>query len=95
MRCYLVMVHGVFDYHVKPLASGLDLAGFYAGRSVLARDQQDAVQRAFAKVDKGLARWSSDIRDGLVSVRLEADDVEPVPLWYVLRRSNRGHAFYA
>ena len=95
MRCYLVMVHGVFDYHVKPLASGFDLTGFYAGRSVYARDERDAALRAFIQINKGLARWSDDIREGLVSVRLEAEDVERVPFWYVLRRSNRGHAFYA
>jgi hypothetical protein len=95
MRCYLVLVHGLFDYHVKPLSSGLDLTGFYAGRSVFAQDEQDAAQRALAKVKNGLARWSTDIRDGLVSVRLEVEDVSRVPLWHVLRRSNRGHTFYS
>ena len=95
MRCYLVMVHGVFEYHVKPLASGFDLIGFYAGRSVLARDEHDATQRAFAQIDTELARLNDDIREGRVSVRVEAEEVERVPLWNLVRRSNRGHTFYA
>ena len=94
MRCYLVLVHGIFDYHVKPAPSGMDVEGFFAGRSVLARDEEQAKERAFAKVKSGLAAWNADVRDGLVSVRLDAEDVSRVPFWYVLRRVNRGHTFY-
>ena len=94
VRCYLVLVHGIFDYHVKPLPSGMDFEGFFAGRSVLARNKDQAKERAFSKVETGLAEWNADIRDGLVSIRLEAEDVSLVPFWYALRRVNRGHTFY-
>ena len=94
MHCYLVKVHGVFEYHVKPLASGFDLIGFYAGRAVFARTKRDATQRALAQVSQGLVRFSDDTRKGLVSARLEAEDVRCVPFWYALRRPNRGHTFY-
>ena len=94
MRCYLVLVHGLFDYHLKPLPSGLDFQGFYAGRSVFARDEPHARERAFARVRKGLSAWNADVRDGLVSLRLEAEEISQVPLWYAFRRSNKGHTFY-
>jgi hypothetical protein len=94
MRCYLVLVHGVFVYHVKPLPTGLDLTGFYAGRTVFARNEDHATQRAFATVKIGLAKWNIDVRDGLVSTRLDADEVSLVPFWYLFRRSNRAHTFY-
>ena len=94
MRCYLVMIHGVFEYHLKPPPSGLDLDGFYAGRSLFARDENEAQQRAFERVKDSLSEWNADIRDGLVSLRLEADYINRVPFWYAFRRSNRSHIFY-
>ena len=94
MRCYLVLVHGTFHFHMKPVPTGLDLTGFYAGRSAFARDGRHATESAFASVKRSLAEWNADIRDGLVSTRLEAEEVSSVPFWYVLRRSNRGHIFY-
>jgi hypothetical protein len=94
MQCYRVLVHGVFDYNLKPVPSGLDLNGFYAGRSLFARDELEAERRAFLSVRKSLSAWNEDIRDGLVSLRLNADEINRVPFWYVFKRSNRGHIFY-
>ena len=90
----MVMVHGVFEYHVKPPPSGLDLDGFYAGRSLFARNEDEAQQQAFAKLKGSLSEWNVDIRNGLVSLRLEADYINRVPFWYAFRRSNRSHIFY-
>ena len=94
MRCYLVMIHGTFEYHLRPMPSGLDLSGFYAGRSLFACDEIEAEQRAFVSVKRSLSAWNADIRDGLVSLRLEVEEINRVPFWYVFKRSNRGHIFY-
>lgn len=95
MRCFYVLVHGEFEYLVDPVPSGLDLEGFYASRCLFAHDSEDAIQRALAKVRRGLSKWNSDIRDGLVSVRLDADEVEPCKWWHAFRQFNRGHVFYS
>jgi hypothetical protein len=60
------MVHGVFDHHVTPLVGGFDLSGFYTGRSVIARDQREAIERLFDQIMEGLADGSADIRGGFV-----------------------------
>jgi hypothetical protein len=95
MRCFYVLVHGRFDYHVDPVPTGLDIEGFYASRCLFAHNADEAVQKAFAKVKNGLDDWNTDIRDGLISIRFAADEVEPCAWWHAFRRFNRGHVFYA
>jgi hypothetical protein len=41
-----------------------------------------------------LEKWNADIRDGLISVELEAEEVEPAEWWKAFYRANRGHIFY-
>jgi len=94
MRCFYVLVHGQFAYHVKPAPSGVESEGVFASRCLFAHDEADAVERALGRVRRSLAKWNPDIRDGLISVRLDAEEVEPVEWWKAFYRANRGHVFY-
>jgi hypothetical protein len=94
MRCYYVLVHGKFVYHVKPAPSGIQHEGVFASRCLFARDEDDARDRALRRVNRSLSEYNADIRDGLVSVRLEVEDVEPDSWYKAFYRANKGHVFY-
>lgn len=94
MRCYYVLVHGELQYHLDREATGLQSKGFVAARCLFARNAEEATFKAFAKVTRGLAERNADIRDGLISVKFEAEEVEVTNWWNAFRRFNRSHAFY-
>jgi hypothetical protein len=51
------------------------MKGFYAARYVLAHNPEDAVERAFAKIRRKLGARNADVRDVLISITFEADEV--------------------
>lgn len=71
------------------------MQGFYAIRCVFAHTSRQGLEKAFANVRQGLGHWNADIRDGLASVHLNAEEVELTAWWNAFRRFNRVHPFYA
>ena len=94
MRCFFVMIHGRFIYHVNPAPSGVKSQGVFAARCLFAQNEADASAKALARVEKSLAKWNPDIRNGLISVSLDVEEVAPEGWWKAFYRANRGHVFY-
>ena len=92
MRCFHVLIHGQFDVRVQ-LAPEVPARGFYTSRWVITGGRDEAVRKAFRSAKRELQQWS-DIRDGLVSVTMETETLEPAAFWRVFSRGNRGFAFY-
>ena len=98
MRCYYVLVHGRLDW--LPARSASDEigatkpTGFYCHRYVLARDNQSAAEIAFQRVKQNLDSQMGWIRDQLVTVELQAEEVAIAPIHKLLKGDNRGHTFY-
>ena len=93
MRCYHVLIHGEFNARVQ-LAPEVPTKGFYTSLWVIAQEEKAAVSKAFRSAEQELRQWS-DVRDGLVAVRMEAEEVEPGSWWRWLRGGGRGFTFYA
>lgn len=90
--CFRVLIHGDFTARVK-LAPDAHARGFYTTRWVVAFDETTAVRKAFASARREL-NWWSDVRDGLVSVEMEAEEVDFGSWWRWLKGGGRGFAFY-
>lgn len=98
MRCYYVLVHGMLDW-VTDRSSADEFGsmkpdGFYCHRYVLAANEAQAVSRAFERVRANLDSQMGWFRDGLATVQLEAEELEPAAMHKLLKRENRGHTFY-
>jgi hypothetical protein len=93
MRIYSVLIHGAFQPHVRLEPSDFQTHGFYTTRWVLARSEAEATEKAFRSATRELNRWP-DLRDGLVSVNMEAEEIGPGSVWPWLRGGGRGFAFY-
>ena len=94
MPFYCVRVHGAFT---PKLASEADLPfrGFYTTRWVFARDETAATAKAFSSARTELQKWSA-MRDGLVSLKMEAEDIWHTGPWRLLwRGGGRGFSFYS
>ena len=92
VRCFCVIIHGEFNERVR-LAPDVPARGFYTSRWVLADGEETAVRKAFHSAEQELQQWS-DVRDGLVEVRMEAEEVSNGSWWRWLRGGGRGFAFY-
>lgn len=73
VRCFYVLIHGEFDERVQ-LAPEVPARGFYTSRWVVADGDEAAVRKAFHSAEQELQQWS-DVRDGLVGVSMEAEEV--------------------
>jgi len=90
---FRVLVHGAFTAHVR-LNPEVQARGFYTTRWVFARDEAAAAEKAFNSARSELKKWS-DVRDGLVSVAMDAEDVQATGPWHIVfRGGGRGFAFY-
>ncbi|MFP5329915.1 MAG: hypothetical protein ACLGHC_07245, partial [Alphaproteobacteria bacterium] len=69
--------------------------GFYAHRYVLAASKDDAIATAFRRVRLNLDQQTGWLRDGLASLKLEAEEIRAAPVHKLLKPDNRGHTFYA
>jgi hypothetical protein len=93
VNCFQVRIHGEFDVHVAGGSTPWSARGFVTTRWVVAAGVENAVQKAFRSARRELDQWS-DVRDGLVSIRMEADEVRRGSWWRWLRGGGRGFAFY-
>ena len=96
MRCFYVRIHGSLDWQSDHLEDeeSFTPAGFYCHRYVLASGYKAAVEKAFRRVRKNLEKQTGWTGRGLAKLTLEAEELVPAPLHKLLRRDNRGHAFY-
>lgn len=93
VHCFRVLIHGEFNRLVRLGAADVETRGFYTTRWVIAATKESAVRRAFRSAHVELEEWS-DIRDGLVAIDMEAEDVSLASWWRWFRGGGRGFAFY-
>jgi hypothetical protein len=89
---FQALIHGAFTAHVR-LVPEVEARGFYTTRWVLARNEAEAAKKAFRSARQELNQWS-DLRDGLVSVTMEVEEIGPGSIWRWLRGGGRGFTFY-
>ena len=94
VRCFRVVIHGAFQPRLN-LGSDVSARGFYTTRWVVTPDEQAAVGKAFNSARGELARGHPDIRDGLVTIDMEAEEVAPGSWWCWLKNGSRGFSFYS
>ena len=96
MRCFYVLVHGTFDWDSEPEIDEefFRPAGFYCHRYVLASGYEAAVKKAFRRVRKNLEKQTGWLGNGRAKLSLEAEELTQAPIRKLLKRDNRGHAFY-
>jgi hypothetical protein len=92
MQCFQVIIHGAFNSPVA-FAPETGVRGFYTTRWVATTDSQRAVSKAFRSARRELNQWP-DVRDGLVAVEMEAEDVAAGSWWRWLKGGGRGFTFY-
>lgn len=93
MRIFAVLIHGAFSSNVQLSAESPFAQGFYTTRWVLAPSETAAGKKAFRSAKEELNKWS-DLRDGLVSVRMNVEEVRSGSFWRWLRGGGRGFSFY-
>lgn len=93
MPCYSVLLDAKLTHHFLPEDGEKQHRGYAVVRYVLARDPADAFHRA-QKLERKLVeqKWSA-VRDGLISISFEHEEIGVVPVWRLLRR-RYGRAFY-
>jgi hypothetical protein len=98
MRCFYVLVHGRLNWRRPPspgdAAADAPPGGFYCHRYVLSSCEDDAAKAAFQRVRENLDRQTGWISAGAATLELEAEEVVRAPMHKLLKRDNRGHAFY-
>jgi hypothetical protein len=94
VRCFRVLIHGQFERLVQLGPAEVETLGFYTTRWVVADAKEDAIRKAFRSAKRELQQWS-DIRDGLVGIEMEAEDIGAGSWWRWLRGGGKGFAFYA
>ena len=93
VRIYCVLIHGAFEARVRLHPDQLPARGFYTSRWVLAHNEAKAREKAFQSAREELNEWS-DVRDGLVAVRMDAEQVGPGSIWRWLKGGGKGFSFY-
>jgi hypothetical protein len=96
MRCFYVLVHGSLEWK-NGCAEDEELftpAGFYCHRYVVASGYKEAAEKAFHRIRKNLEKQTGWLKQGLVRLTLEAEELSPAPFRKLLRRTDKGHAFY-
>jgi hypothetical protein len=68
--------------------------GFYTTRWVVAFDERSATTKAFGSARRELMQMHADIRDRLVSVEMELEEIAPGSWWRWLKGGGRGFSFY-
>ena len=96
MRCFYVRVHGTLEWQSGHLEGEENFtpAGFYCHRYVLASGYKNAAEKAFRRVRKNLEKQTGWLGRGVAKLTLEAEELKPAPMHKLLRRDNKGHAFY-
>jgi len=99
MKCFRVMIEGKIHYSVSnSIMSDASLLsqpdGFFCTRFVLVRNSEQAPTKAIESVRRNLTRRFPEFRLGIISIDLEAVEIESAPYWFVLHPINRGYSFY-
>lgn len=92
MQCFHVFIRGEFDERVL-IAPEVPTRGFYTSRWVLADSEETAICKAYRSAELELQQWS-DVRDGLVEVSMEAEEVRAGSWWRWFRGGGSGFSFY-
>src|SRR4028119_171554 len=92
VRCFRVLIHGQFERRVHLGPADRQARGFYTTRWVVAGTRDEAVRKAFGLAKRELEQWS-DIRDGLIGIKMEAEELNSGSWWRWLRGGGRGFAF--
>ncbi len=93
MRCFSVLIHGAFRPRLN-CGSELSARGFYTTRWVVTSDEHTAIGNAFDSARRELTAEQPDIRDGLVAIEMEAEEVAPGSWWRWLKGGGHGFTFY-
>lgn len=97
MRCFYVLVHGRLRWFIAPSEDDRDVsqpAGLYCHRYVLASDRRAATRKACDSVFANLDSRTGWMRDGIVELELEAEEVLQASFLKAFLPVNRGHTFY-
>lgn len=94
MRYFQVLIHGAFRPRLN-FGSELGARGFYTTRWVVTADERTAIAKAINSARRELVQKQADIRDGLVSIEMEAEEVAPASWWRWLKSGGRGFTFYS
>ena len=94
MRCYSVLVHGELEWFFPALSPVHQPAGFFCTRHVVARNEQEAAQKAFAKVRRRLDSKSQWLSSGQARLTFAAEEIHPIAFYKLLLPINRSHVFY-
>jgi hypothetical protein len=95
MQCYYVFVHGEFNWQVAPAdEDAWQPLGFYCHRYVLASDERQAVEIAFARVRQNLHRKARRLTASDAGLHLQVDEICSAPFHKLLKPDNKGHTFY-
>lgn len=93
VQCFRVLIRGEFERLVRLGPADVETRGFYTTRWVVADGQDSAIRKGFGSAKRELQQWS-DIRDGLVGIDMEAEEVSEGSWWRWLRGGGKGFAFY-
>lgn len=95
MRCFYVLIHGRLTWTSSvEHETETQPSGFYCHRYVLASNQQNATDAAFARVLANLDTQTGWLTKSSVAVELGAEEVRVAPLHKLLKADNGGHTFY-
>ena len=93
VTCFQIRIHGRFDVQVTGGSTPCSARGFVTTRWVVAASVETAIQKAFRSAKRELNQWP-DVRHGLVSIRMEAEEVCYGSWWRWLKGGGRGFGFY-
>ena len=93
VRCFQVLIHGAFRPRLN-FGPEMGARGFYTTRWVVTANEQAAIRKAFTSARRELVTKQADIRDGLVAIEMEAEEVESGSWWRWLKGGGRGFTFY-
>ena len=93
LQCFRVLIHGEFERLVQLGPADVETRGFYTTRWVVAGAKESAIRKAFVSAKRELEQWS-DIREGLVGISMEADEVSGGSWWRWLRGGGKCFAFH-
>jgi hypothetical protein len=90
------LIHGSLEWQPEQLedVDAFTPSGFHCHRYVFASCYEEAAEKASTRVRKNLERQTSWLGQGMAKLNLEVEELRPAPLHKLLKRGDRGRAFY-